>query len=318
MIGSISSNSNHWYQKTGSLAKEQKSSGNTVTADTLMTEGEKTARSRKLSLMDIMGLMQNSKSAKQEEITEDAKDGNSSTIDADGDGTISEDEYENLISQSGIKNALSAEDFFKKYDSDGDGEITSEEMSAVKTGKMMPPPPPPVENENTSEDGFSSATDTDGDGTISAEEYETFVKNNNLTDALSAENFFNLYDTDKDGKISTDEVKQGVANAGVENNPKVAPKREEGLPSSIDTDGDGSLSSDEYENLVSTLGLTDAPDTDKFFSKYDTNGDGEISADEANAVLTESANARFQAMNAYESNYRYLEDEDSSEWNSIA
>ncbi|SHO44528.1 EF-hand domain-containing protein [Anaerocolumna xylanovorans] len=239
MIGSISSNSNYWYQKTENLAKLQKSSESTITADTLITGEEKAARNKNLSLMDIMGLMQNSKAAKQEEITED------------------------------------------------------------------------------SEESFSSATDTDGDGVISAEEYEAFVTNNNITDALSADDFFNLYDADKDGKISTDEVKQGAANAGIEDKPKAAPPKEEGLPSGIDIDGDGSLSKDEYENLVSSLGLTDAPDTDEFFSKYDTNGDGEISADEANAVLSEAAGARFQAVNAYESNYRYLEDEDSSEWSSI-
>ncbi len=320
MIGSISSNTNNWYQKTGSLAKVQKSSESTVTADSLLTEDEKTVRSKNLSLMDIMGLMQNSKSAKQEEIKDDAKDGDISSIDADGDGTISEDEYDTLISQLGIQNAPSAKDFFAKYDSDGDGEITSEEMQAKDTGKMMPPPLPPIENKDGSEDSeeaFSTDTDTDGDGVISTEEYEAFVKNNNITDALSAEEFFNLYDTDKDGKISVDEVKQGAADAGIENRPQMAPpiQQEEGLPSSIDTDGDGSLSTDEYEKLISSLGIEDAPSTADFFSQYDTDGDGEITADEASAAFQSTANARLQAMNAYESNYRYLDDEDS-DWSS--
>ncbi len=309
MIQSISSSSNHWYQKTGSLVKKTESSDSTVTDDTLVTEEGKSVRKGALSLRDIMGLMQNSSSAKQEEIKEDAKDGDSSTLDADGDGTISEDEYNNLISQLGIKNALSAEDFFAKYDTDGDGEITSEELGAGNTGRMMPPPPS-VEDED-SEDSFSSSTDTNGDGVISVEEYEAFVKNNNITDALSAEDFFNLYDTDKDGKISVDEVRQGAANAGVEDVPSKA-----SLPSEIDTDGDGSLSSDEYEKLVSSLGIEDAPDAEDFFSQYDTNGDGEISAEEANAVLSQAAAARLQAMNSYENSYRYLEGDEDGGWSS--
>lgn len=319
MIGSISSNSNNWYQKTESLAKVQKSIESTVTANSLPTEEEKTARNKNLSLMDIMGIMQNSKLLKQEEIKEDAMDGNISSIDADGDGTISEDEYDSLISQLGIQNAPSAQDFFTKYDSDGDGEISSEEMQTKDIGKMMPPPPP-IDNErdsNNSEEVFSSSTDTDGDGVISTEEYEPFVENNNITDALSTEEFFNLYDTDKDGKISVDEVKQGVANTGIEYKPKTTPpsQQEEGLPSSIDIDGDGSLSTDEYEEFVESLGIKDAPSTEDFFSQYDTDEDGEITTDEVNAVFQRTANARLQAMNAYESNYRYLDDEDS-DWNS--
>ncbi len=319
MIGSISSNSNNWYQKTESLAKVQKSIESAVTANSIPTEEEKTARSKNLSLMDIMGIMQNSKLLKQEEIKEDAMDGNISSIDADGDGTISEDEYDSLISQLGIQNAPSAQDFFTKYDSDGDGEISSEEMQTKDIGKMMPPPPP-IDNErdsNNSEEVFSSSTDTDGDGVISTEEYESFVENNNITDALSTEEFFNLYDTDKDGKISVDEVKQGVANTGTEYKPKTTPpsQQEEGLPSSIDIDDDGSLSTDEYEEFVESLGIKDAPSTEDFFSQYDTDEDGEITTDEVNAVFQRTANARLQAMNAYESNYRYLDDEDS-DWNS--
>ena len=319
MIGSISSNSNNWYQKTESLAKVQKSIVSAVTANSIPTEEEKTARSKNLSLMDIMGIMQNSKLLKQEEIKEDAMDGNISSIDADGDGTISEDEYDSLISQLGIQNAPSAQDFFTKYDYDGDGEISSEEMQTKDIGKMMPPPPP-IDNErdsNNSEEVFSSSTDTDGDGVISTEEYESFVENNNITDALSTEEFFNLYDTDKDGKISVDEVKQGVANTGTEYKPKTTPpsQQEEGLPSSIDIDDDGSLSTDEYEEFVESLGIKDAPSTEDFFSQYDTDEDGEITTDEVNAVFQRTANARLQVMNAYESNYRYLDDEDS-DWNS--
>lgn len=318
MVQSIGSNSNYWYQQTRNQVKDKTGSDSTVTASTLVSEDEKAARSSNLSLMDIMGLMQNSNTAKQKESKEDATDGDISALDADGDGTLSADEYDSLISQLGINNAQSAEDFFKEYDTDGDGEITSEEMQAKDTGKMMPPPPPPIEEEDTDEVGFSSGTDTDGDGKISAAEYEAFVSNNGLTDALSAEDFFDLYDTDEDGQISTDEVKAGAEKANIQNLPPMGPPPETGFPSEIDTDGDGTLSTDEYENLVSSLGLEDAPAAKDFFSQYDTNDDGEISADEASAVLNMSTNYRMQAMNAYENNYLYLDDEEDSEVDSIA
>ncbi|RJQ25179.1 EF-hand domain-containing protein [Candidatus Parcubacteria bacterium] len=70
-------------------------------------------------------------------------------IDTDSDGTLSEDEYENLVSQLGEQNSLSTEDFFAKFDTDGDGEITGSEMEAVQssetsdTAPIGPPPPPP-------------------------------------------------------------------------------------------------------------------------------------------------------------------------------
>lgn len=285
MIQSIGSNSSYWYQQTRNQARVTAKGENTVTAENLVDEDEKTAKSS-LSLMDIMGLMQNSKAVKQEELKEDAKDGD-----------------------------INAIDFFVKFDTDGDGEITSEEMTA---GEHMMPPPPIGTQENQSEEGFSSATDTDGDGAISSEEYEAFIEKNGITDALSAEDFFAFYDTDGDGRISTDEVKAGVKNNSIQDMPPMGPPPQAGLPSEIDTDGDGSLSADEYENLVSALGIEDAPDTEDFFAQYDTNGDGEISAEEAQAILGSASGYRMQAMNAYENSYLYLDSEEEDEVDSIA
>jgi len=54
--------------------------------------------------------------------------GDISGIDADGDGTISTDEYEEMISQMGVTNALTAEEFYTQYDSNEDGEISQDEM----------------------------------------------------------------------------------------------------------------------------------------------------------------------------------------------
>ena len=60
--------------------------------------------------------------------SENAGRGDISSIDADSDGTISTDEYEEMISQMGITNALSADEFFAQYDVNEDGEISQDEM----------------------------------------------------------------------------------------------------------------------------------------------------------------------------------------------
>ncbi|HEX3021807.1 MAG TPA: EF-hand domain-containing protein [Lachnospiraceae bacterium] len=170
--------------------KESKDASNYSLTDTDM-----------LTMEDYMGMMQASKKQvdftfmkDQSESEEDYGD-----IDADGDGTISTDEYDALMSQMGITDAPSSEEFFTKYDTDGDGEITSEEMDSIKPRKPMGPPP-------SEEESVAEGIDADGDGTISADEYDTLVSQMGVTDALSAEEFFTKYDTNEDGEISADEA----------------------------------------------------------------------------------------------------------------
>jgi len=312
MIHSISSNSVNWYQQTKNYQNGITKAVTEVSTDTLTEEEEKAVRSN-LSLVDVMGLMQKTGSVKEAETKEEVKDDNSSALDLDGDGTLSSDEYDNLVKQLGLKNALSSEDFFTKYDTDEDGEITAEELRAVNGEKRMPPPPPPVLEEDESEEGFSSAVDTDGDGYISTEEYEAFVSGLDTEEPLSSEDFFAQYDTDKDGKISAEEVRSGIEKAkGTPPEPPV-----QGLPSDIDLDEDGALSTDEYENLVSLFGTENTLSSEEFFTKYDTDGDGEVSAEEIKAAM-EAAGQRQQVVKAYENSYRYTEDEISTGLDSIA
>ena len=104
--------------------------------------------------------------------------GNISTIDADGDGTISTDEYEVMIEQMGIANAMTADEFFTEYDTNEDGEISVDEMP--KPGRVgssmenadMAPPLPGAELDDTT----ISAYDTDGDGVLSAEEFSAMME----------------------------------------------------------------------------------------------------------------------------------------------
>lgn len=141
MISSISSGTNYWYQQ----------SSNSVT-DLPVTAASDTGQ-----VTDTLNVSETS--------------GDVSAIDADGDGTISSDEYETMISQMGLEYALSAEKFFSLFDTDGDGEISSEEMNG-NLMTMSPPPmgPSPEDGEISGE--LLSKYDTDGDGELSAEELE--------------------------------------------------------------------------------------------------------------------------------------------------
>jgi len=83
------------------------------------------------SAAEHMAMMQSLKMIPEYAVSEkeeQAEAGDISSIDADGDGTLSTDEYEAMISQMGIPNALDAEEFFKQFDLNEDGEISADEM----------------------------------------------------------------------------------------------------------------------------------------------------------------------------------------------
>ncbi len=56
-----------------------------------------------------------------------------SKIDADGDGKITKDEFENALGAGGT-NLAQADDVFGKLDKDGDGKVTLDEMSSALKG----------------------------------------------------------------------------------------------------------------------------------------------------------------------------------------
>jgi Ca2+-binding EF-hand superfamily protein len=188
--------------------KSQSTSSEFLVVDTTENSSSETTTESELSMEDYMGMMQHFHRPPMQVNTEEdttlemEEQGQStlSNIDADGDGTISADEYDTLISQLGIKDALSAEEFFAQYDTDEDGEITSTEMDALKPMRMQP-----VKMEKPEQITLSDI-DEDGDGTISADEYDTLVSTLGVEDALSSEEFFSQYDTNSDGELSADEI----------------------------------------------------------------------------------------------------------------
>lgn len=179
MIQSVTSNSgyttatsyNHHWKKMNLANAEKDTTISDLTAST-STDSSTVSDEKALSLEDLFLMMQNDqRSASIPEAEETQTDSTLGSIDADGDGTLSTDEFDALMSQLGITNAPDAEDFFAQFDTNGDGEITSTEMDA---NKPMGPPPmgmPPMGGQEADE--FFSKYDTNSDGEITADELTT-------------------------------------------------------------------------------------------------------------------------------------------------
>lgn len=154
-------------------------------------------------------------------------------IDTDGNGSIGETELtsmaENFAAMTG--ETISVDGAITTYDTDGDGELSQEEMK-IFMDENVPPPPDMAEGmsgqddfsmsalmnmmgniQNTEEeesDDFFSRIDTDGDGGISQSELTTlvedFTEKTGETIAIDDDTIA-TYDTDGDGQLSAEELK---------------------------------------------------------------------------------------------------------------
>ena len=283
-----------------------------------------------VSLEDHLRMMQSlqSQSVISTANTQSASTTDLSSLDLDGDGTISSDEYDSILSKMGITDAPSSKDFFAKVDTNSDGEISEDELKAQRPTGPPPMGPPPTQAQS-----ISSDIDLDSDGTISTDEYDSAIAQMGITDAPSSKDFFAQVDTNSDGEISVDELNAQKALAS-------QATLAQSIASTIDLNGDGTISTDEYDSIVSKLGITDAPSSKDFFTQLDTNSDGKISVDVLNAALNaaqatsaqsisnqstsgQSLSDEFNAiaasmLNAYESNYQNMFNTDNTNLNSIA
>lgn len=217
MVSSINSNSDYLYatQKNNMLnaiyAAASTSNSSTFSLQSVSADSNSSDSESQYSTTEELLEMMQSGSRMMPPMGPPPEEGDTATlpsdIDTDGDGTLSSDEYETMITQSQDENVLNAEDFFSQYDTDGDGEITKDEMSAA-----MPKPPmgPPPEAQGSST--LSSDIDTDGDGTLSSDEYESLISQFEDGNVLNSEDFFSQYDTDGDGEITSDELLTALQN----------------------------------------------------------------------------------------------------------
>jgi Ca2+-binding EF-hand superfamily protein len=201
-----------------------------------------------------------------------------------------------MISSISHHSQPSSAEFFSRIDSDGDGQLTSDELksdfeSHIKkiadstTGTSTNTPPTPDFSQMVS-DG-----DTDGDGTLSEVEFTTAMQARRQSPPPPPP----PQAQESDSTEESDSASQSIADA----------------VASLDTNGDGKLSSDELlaAYKAKQTSPTDGTDTDassdssasttaadpdfaSLISAIDTDGDGLLNTDEVTSLVTESRQHR--------------------------
>jgi Ca2+-binding EF-hand superfamily protein len=224
-------------------------------------------------------------------------------LDSNGDGAVDQDELNSALSQKsddGLLVNLSKQ--FGDLDSDGSGNLSAEEMTA-----MAPPPPLPHDQAPDTElaDALISALDTDGDGAISSDELSTGLTSAGST--ADSNQIFSALDKNKDGTVSQDEL-----TASLTPPPPPPPQmNSDELFSQLDADGDGSVTATELSSALQASDSTSTTSTDTsaaLLKVLDSDSSGGVSSDELKAALqagrerpeqeqTASAQTRSEALN---------------------
>ncbi|WP_415757470.1 XopAW family type III secretion system calcium-binding effector [Pseudomonas sp. LT1P18] len=133
-----------------------------------------------------------------------------SALDADGDGAISSDELSNGLANAG--SSADSTEIFSALDKNEDGSVSQDELTA----SLAPPPPPP---QPVSSEELFSQLDTDSDGSVSASELtsalQTSSTSSTSTDTSAA--LLKVLDSDSSGGVSSDELNAALQ-AGRERN----------------------------------------------------------------------------------------------------
>ncbi|SDY14254.1 EF-hand domain-containing protein [Pseudomonas sp. NFACC08-1] len=164
-----------------------------------------------------------------------------SKLDSDSDGSVNQEELSTALSQKSDDGILvSLSDNFGDLDSDGSGDLSSEEMAA-----MAPPPPPPRSQAPNTElaDALLSVLDSDGDGSVSSDELSNGLASTD-SDADSQQ-VFSALDKNEDGTVSLDELSASLA-------PPPPPQQASGeeLFSQLDADGDATVTASELSSAL--------------------------------------------------------------------
>lgn len=152
--------------------------------------------------------------------------------DTDGSGGLDKTEFANLLSkgQGDASSSINTDDAFTKFDSNGDGIVSQDEMdSGMKSmheqmkssmnkmrfgaeegqgmGAMPPPPSGESKSDSSSSDtkNIMSSLDTNGDGTINEEELTSGLSSSKIQQMISAymKQMSSSYSTSSDSLLST-------------------------------------------------------------------------------------------------------------------
>lgn len=126
-----------------------------------------------------------------------------SALDTDGDGAISSDELSSGLTSAG--STADSNEIFSALDKNKDGTVSQDELTA----SLTPPPPPPHINS----DELFSQLDADGDGSVTATELSSAVQTSNGTSSTSTDTsaaLLKVLDSDSSGGVSSDELKAAL------------------------------------------------------------------------------------------------------------
>jgi Ca2+-binding EF-hand superfamily protein len=127
-----------------------------------------------------------------------------SALDIDGDGAISSDELSSGLTSAG--STADSNELFSALDKNKDGTVSQDELTA----SLTPPPPPPQINS----DELFSQLDADGDGSVTATELSSALQTSDSatsttsTDTSAA--LLKVLDSDSSGGVSSDELKAAL------------------------------------------------------------------------------------------------------------
>ncbi|KAL3512181.1 hypothetical protein ACH5RR_024898 [Cinchona calisaya] len=130
---------------------------------------------------------------------------------------------------------------FERFDTNGDGKISSEELAGVMKALGSDNSPDEISR-------MMDELDADKDGFINLQEFASFCKGDSSTDGGSKEihEVFALYDQDHDGFISVTELHKILSRLGE----RCSVHDCENMIKSVDSDGDGSVSFEEFKKMM--------------------------------------------------------------------
>jgi len=172
------------------------------------------------------------------------------TLDKNGDGSISEDEFQNFhgVDRAEVKDRFldkfgNADEALKATDLDGDGKVSEEELIKVLEDELGLTP----ENAAKVAKDMMKDLDPDGDGKIEGDDFKAEIRAtaDDLQERLqekygSVGEAMKKWDTDGDGKMSKEEFMKGAKELGI------SPEAAEAIWKEQPKGPDGKISLDDF------------------------------------------------------------------------
>ena len=135
-----------------------------------------------------------------------------SSMDTDGNGTVSQSEFESYIENLG-GTSNEADALYSQLDQGSTSGLTEQQLAqdATQYGPPMgPPPPPPQMSASRMADGLVNAMGG-SDGRVTKSEFENFVTSNGGTTS-EADADFSALDTSGSGTLTTSDLENAIQN----------------------------------------------------------------------------------------------------------